>query len=85
MKPLTVRLPASLLADIEAESRRRRLSKSDIVRERLSGAAASRRGPSATFDAIADLVGSVDGLPSGLSAHTKPYLKATGYGRKRPR
>jgi len=36
-------------------------------------------------DAIADLIGSVDGLPADLSARRKKHLEATGYGRKRPR
>lgn len=34
---------------------------------------------------IADLIGSVDGLPADLSARTKHYLRSTGYGRKRSR
>jgi Arc/MetJ-type ribon-helix-helix transcriptional regulator len=82
MKTLTVRLPETLVAQIEAESRERRLSKSDIVRERLSMTTAR---PDASLAAIADLIGSVDGLPPDLSANTKDYLKATGYGHKRPR
>ena len=85
MKTLTVRLPEALVAQIEAESRERKLSKSDVVRERLSDTAGPRRGSSAPLAAIADLVGSVDGLPADLSAKTKRHLKATGYGRKRPR
>ena len=84
MKTLTVRLPEPLVAQIEAESRARRLSKSDVVRERLS-APARRRRRSSALDAIADLIGSVDGLPADLSARKKHYLKAAGYGRKRPR
>jgi Arc/MetJ-type ribon-helix-helix transcriptional regulator len=83
MKTLTVRLPAPLVADIEAESRGRRISKSDIVRERLRLAA--RRAPPAALDAIADLIGSIDGLPPDLGARKKRYLRAPGYGRKRPR
>jgi hypothetical protein len=35
MKTLTVRLPDSLVLDIERESLSRRVSKSDVVRERL--------------------------------------------------
>lgn len=85
MKTITVRLPEPLVADIEAESRDRKISKSDIVRERLQVARKSRRGPSARVEAIADLIGSVDGLPADLSARKKWYLKATGYGRKRAR
>ena len=82
-KTMTVRLPEELAAHIEAESRRRKVSKSDIVRERLS-LAHSRRRPAA-LDAISDLIGSVDELPASLSTQKKKYLKATRYGQKRPR
>ena len=85
MKTLTVRLPEPLAADIEAESRGRGMSKSDVVRERLHFAARKAPEPAAPLDAIADLIGSVDGLPPGLSGRKKRYLRATGYGRKRPR
>jgi Arc/MetJ-type ribon-helix-helix transcriptional regulator len=81
MKTLTVRLPEALVAQIEAESCARGLSKSDVVRERLSG---GRARPADALDAISDLIGSVNSLPADLSACTKKYLKATGYGRKRP-
>ena len=85
MKTLTVRLPEAVVAQIEAESRGRKLSKSDVVRERLSVAAGPSRRRHVLLDAIADLVGSVDGLPADLSARKKAYLKATGYGQKRGR
>jgi hypothetical protein len=32
---------------------------------------------------IADLIGSVDGLPSDLAANHKKYLKLWGYGRNK--
>ena len=82
MKILTVRLPEPLVAQIEAESRARRVSKSDVIRERLSTRARRRRA--SPFDAIGDLIGSVDALAPDLSARKKQHLKA-GYGRKRPR
>jgi hypothetical protein len=84
MKTLTVRLPDALVAEIEAESRERNLSKSDVVRERLSRTDAK---PSTlpSLSAIADLIGSIDNLPADLSTRKKDYLKATGYGHKRPR
>jgi Arc/MetJ-type ribon-helix-helix transcriptional regulator len=49
MKTLTVRLREALVAEIESESRGRKLSKSDVVRERLvaptsTGAAQRNRG-----------------------------------------
>jgi Arc/MetJ-type ribon-helix-helix transcriptional regulator len=83
MKTLTVRLPEALVAQLEAESRRRKLSKSDVVRERLTTTGEARQP--ALLDAIADVVGSVDGLPRDLSARTRKYLKSTGYGEKRTR
>jgi Arc/MetJ-type ribon-helix-helix transcriptional regulator len=84
MKTLTVRLPEALAAEIEAESRERQRSKSDVIRERLTRAKKSQsiaRLP----DLIADLVGSVSALPTDLSERKKAYLKNTSYGRKRNR
>ncbi|MGH9465607.1 MAG: ribbon-helix-helix protein, CopG family [Thermoanaerobaculia bacterium] len=85
MKSLSVRLPETLVAEIEAESKERELSKSDIVRERLRRAGATARRARASLAAIADLVGSVDGLPADLGTRKKASLQATGYGRRRPR
>jgi Arc/MetJ-type ribon-helix-helix transcriptional regulator len=85
MKSLTVRLPETLVAQITAESRERHVSKSDIVRERLQSATEPAQRGSTAFSEIGDLVGAVDGLPADLSGRKKHYLKATGYGRKRPR
>lgn len=79
MKTITVRVPETLVLEIERESRLRRISKSDIVRERLErGKRRSNRGG----EAIADLIGSVDGLPADLSARKKWHLRASGYGKK---
>jgi len=85
MKMLTVRLPAPLVAQIEAESRARRISKSDVVRERLKAKPSGRSRGEERLDTVADLIGSVDGLPADLSANKKHYLRTTGYGSKRPR
>lgn len=57
MKILTVRRPEALVAEIEAESRGRNLSTSDVVRERSS--VSTRRRRTRPLDAIADLVGAV--------------------------
>lgn len=84
MKTLTVRLPQELAADIEAESRGRNVSKSDVIRERLERAPRERSQP-ASLEAIADLVGSVDGLPSDLGARKKERLRSTGYGQRHSR
>lgn len=81
MKTITVRLPEPMAADIEAESRDRGISKSDVVRERLKRAKKPKRP--ASLEAIADLIGAADDLPSDLSARVDYYLKKTGYGRNR--
>lgn len=85
MKTLTVRLPEALAAEIESESRRRKLSKSDVVRERLAAPGKPGQRQPALLDTIADVIGSADALPRELSARTKGYLKSTGYGLKRAR
>jgi Arc/MetJ-type ribon-helix-helix transcriptional regulator len=81
MKTVTIRLPEDLVADLQAESRERGVSVSDVMRERLLAPRAAR-APS--FSAIADLVGSIEGLPTDLSSRKKSLLKA-GYGRNRSR
>jgi hypothetical protein len=82
MKKLTVRLSDQLAAHIKSEARRRKVSQSDIIRERLSRAR-SRQQWTVSLDSISDLIGSVDGLPKDLSARKKKYLVATGFRRKR--
>jgi ribbon-helix-helix CopG family protein len=84
MKTLTVRLPEKLAAQIELESRERKISKSDIVRERLGDIGSRHRQPS-SLDAISSVIGSVNGLPADLSARKKRYLNVTAFGQKRSR
>ncbi|MBV8207423.1 MAG: ribbon-helix-helix protein, CopG family [Acidobacteria bacterium] len=85
MKSLTVRLPRPLLSEIEAESRGRGVSKSDVIRERLALAPRRERRASASLEAIADVIGSVGGLPADLSRRKKAHLRSTSYGQKRSR
>lgn len=84
MRTMTVRLPEALADEIETESRKRGVSKSDVVRERLERARKDDKLPP-HLERIADLIGSVDGLPEDLSARKKEYLRLWGYGRKRHR
>ncbi len=74
MKTLTIRLPDALLAEIAQESQARRVSKSDVVRERLRRPrrATGRSGTMREF--IGGLLGSVEGLPSDLSSNKEKYL-----------
>jgi hypothetical protein len=85
MQTLVLRIPDDLAADIEAEARQLNSTKSEVARARL---AAGRKAadPSGTgFDLIRDLVGTDTGGPGDLSARKKHYLKATGFGREKPR
>ena len=81
MRSVTLRLPDSLVEEIEAEARKRKMSKTDVMRERLER-------PSARSDQWTELLsrvaGSVEG-PADLSSNVKKYLKSTGYGRNRVR
>ena len=76
MRTLTVRLPDLLVAEIENESQRRRVSKSHVVRERLRQPprAGAKRGTMGEM--VGDLLGSVTGLPADLSSKKKQYLPA---------
>ena len=85
MKTITIRLPEALAADIEAESRLRKISKAAVARERLQLSVRSLRRPPNLINAIGDLIGSVDGLPSDLSARKKWHLQVTRYGERRTR
>ncbi len=78
MKAFTVRLPDELAAQIEAEARERKVSKSDIIRARLTCARPLRQP---IDPLISDLVGSLE-LPADLSSRKKAYLKTMGYGQK---
>lgn len=86
MKLRSYRLPDKLVDDIESEARRRKISATDVVRERLSGAAPSAPSAEPWAESLAKLVGAVDSLPhGGDSRNIKAALKASGYGRNRSR
>lgn len=74
VKTLTIRLPDSLVAEIEHESRSRRISKSDVVRERLRQPAHPARASGSMLALAGDLLGSVHGLPPDLSSNKKKCL-----------
>ena len=79
MRTMSLKLPGSLLARLEKESRLRRTSKSAVVRtaleRELSGATPGVRR--SCYDLSADLAGSITGLPKDLATNPK-YLKDFG-------
>ncbi|MCF6312861.1 MAG: ribbon-helix-helix domain-containing protein [Verrucomicrobiales bacterium] len=77
MKTLTVEVPDPLLAEIEAAAQERRVSKSEIVRERLE----QGQKPTAVtlWERMHDLVIDEKDLPKDLSTNQE-HLKNYGSG-----
>jgi hypothetical protein len=81
MKATSVKLPEGLAARIEAEARKRGMSKSDVIRDRLERA--PEHASTSHLDEIAHLIGSVvDDLPEDLSARAKYYVQKAIRARK---
>lgn len=85
MQTLVVRIPDHLARELEAEALKKRLSKSEVARRRLMAAGEGGGEHLAGYELIADLVGSIEGGPSDMSAEKKKFLRASGYGQKRDR
>ena len=82
MQTLVLRIPDNLARELEAEARQSHLTKSEIARRRLIAAGAPVPA-AAGFELIADLIGTVTGGPTDMSARKKDYLKMQGYGQPR--
>lgn len=81
MKTLTVKLPDPLFLEIADQAKARNISKSDVVRERLSRKDQSgRRYRGSLWSRMHDLVIASDRLPRDLSSNKK-YLH--NYGKNR--
>jgi hypothetical protein len=70
--------------DEQGSSPRRRRASAALRKAWADALTPLPHGHAKTFEDIADLVGSVDGLPSDLGSNKDKYLRA-GYGRKRHR
>lgn len=80
MQTISLKLPESLLALLEKESRERRINKSALVRAALERelSAPTNKGEASCFDLARDLAGSVKGLPKDIATNPK-YME--GFGR----
>ncbi len=81
MQTLILRIPDDLARELAAEAKRTHLTKSEVARRRLIAAGQQDHASSSGFDLIADLIGTVEGGPSDMSARKKDYLKTKGYGK----
>lgn len=79
LRAVTIKIADQALAEIEAEARARRVSRSTVVRERLERAK-QRRG--SVWEAMHDLVTDGRTAPADLASN-KSLLR--GYGRSRRR
>lgn len=77
MKTFTVKLPDPLFAEIESAARLRKVTKSEIVRERLERFKNEKRS---LWSRMEDLVIDSDSLPRDLSSN-KEHLR--NYGKNR--
>jgi hypothetical protein len=80
MRTISLKLPDSLLAQLDKEATSRRVTKSRIIRESLELALHKQpRGrPASCYDLASDLAGTVKGLPEDLA--TNPACME-GFGR----
>ena len=79
LRTVTVKLQDRLLSEIEAVARARRVSRSEVVRERLAQTQSSK---GSVWDRMRDLVLEEDRAPTDLASN-KTRLR--GYGRSGPR
>lgn len=77
---LTVKLHDRELADIDAEARERRVSRSEVVRERLRRSNVSKASKGSIWERMRDLVVQEDSAPADLSSNKS---RMRGYGRSR--
>ena len=79
LRNVTVKLEDGLLAEIESVARARRVSRSQVMRERLEQGQTSG---GSVWDRMQDLVVAKDGAPADLASNK---ARMRGYGRSRTR
>ncbi len=85
MQTLVLRIPEDLARELDAEAKKFHLTKSEVARRRLIAAGVQGHAAASGFDLIEDLIGTVEGGPSDMSARKKDYLKTKDYGKSRHR
>ena len=79
MRTISLKLPDDLLANLDQEARKRRVTKSALVRESLEKALhqPSEARAVSCYDLARDLAGSIKGLPEDLADNPK-YMRGFG-------
>ena len=71
---ISLRLPESLVAQIDREADHRRTSRTDLIREILEQHVRVAATPDHPYARVSDLVGSLTGGPPDLGAGHREYL-----------
>jgi len=78
MRTISLKLPEDLLSNLDNEARKRRTTKSSLVRESLERALHPPQGGTVScYDLARDLAGSIKGLPKDLANDPK-YMRGFG-------
>ncbi|HEY7388665.1 MAG TPA: CopG family transcriptional regulator [Bryobacteraceae bacterium] len=77
MQTISLKLPETLLAQLQKEAKARGVTKSLLVRQSLEKALCQPSGGTSCYDLAQDLAGSVKGLPKDL-AHNPKYMEGFG-------
>jgi hypothetical protein len=71
---ISLRLPDELVAQLDRQARRRRTSRSDLIREILEQHVRLAATADHPYSRVLDLIGSVTGGPPDLGAGHREYL-----------
>ena len=82
-RQISLRLPDEVLSEIDRQARRRRRSRSDLIREILEQHVRVSATPDHPYSRVRDLVGSLTGEPSDLGARHREYLVGLVRDRRR--
>jgi Arc/MetJ-type ribon-helix-helix transcriptional regulator len=82
---ISLRLPETLLREIDRQARQRRLSRSDVIRQLLEAQLGGARDAELDhpYARVRDLVGSVSGGPTDLGRRHREYLTELVRDRRR--
>jgi Arc/MetJ-type ribon-helix-helix transcriptional regulator len=80
---ISLRLPEDLLAELDRQARRRRRSRSDLIREILEQHVRLSATPDHPYSRVKDLVGLLSGGPPDLGRDHRAYLVGLVRDRRR--
>jgi hypothetical protein len=80
---ISLRLPESLVAQLDGEASRRGKSRTDLIRDILEQHVRLAATPDQPYSRVQDLIGSLTGAPPDLGASHREYLVGLVRDRRR--